>query len=142
MVPSSKEFFSKVSFPFFQINLRFSNGIAWAALDNGDESQLSLDADADLLEEFMSKTSTILVGAATLGSPVRSSASPRSDNSFGDVVTREAAEEEEDSYQDYFRGCLGQVRVGGKIHNEIFSYKIIHVFNFQGSCCLSSLILS
>ena len=90
------------------MEVHFTNNIVTANMDNGKEEQLSLD-DLDL-GSFVT-SSEIVVGASHGHDGIGS----RDQYQFGDQETTSGGLEihTSGSYAEHFRGCIGEVRVGG-----------------------------
>ena len=97
----------------FQVVVRFSNNIVTANMDNGKEEQLSLD-DVDL-SHFVT-SSEIVVGASHGHDGIGSRDQYQFGSSLNDQETTGGGGLEihtSGSYAEHFRGCIGEVRVGG-----------------------------
>ena len=96
--------------------VRFFGRILTAYMDSSREEQLSLDLSVDL-NNFIS-SSEIIVGAShghDVGS--RDQYQFGSTSGFGDefspIPTTDLDIHTSGSYGDHFRGCIGEVRIGG-----------------------------
>ena len=92
--------------------VRFSNNIVTANMDNGKEEQLSLD-DVNL-SNFVT-SSEIVVGASHGHDGIGSRDQYQFGSGFNDQETTSGGLEihTSGSYAEHFRGCIGEIRVGG-----------------------------